>query len=67
MVLSQVINQTPKSFFGIYKCENCGHEHEGSGINDWHFVNCIMPTFKCQNCDMNTIEININKKKNDGK
>lgn len=50
MEIKKIISQHRRDFTAIYVCEHCGHEEKGSGYDDGHFHNVVIPQMKCKNC-----------------
>ncbi|MBF0253191.1 MAG: hypothetical protein HQL29_05180 [Candidatus Omnitrophica bacterium] len=50
MKIKKIVSQHRRDFTAIYECEQCGHEHEGSGYDDANFHQNVIPTFVCKEC-----------------
>lgn len=50
MKIKEITSQTRRDFYAIYECEHCGHEHKGSGYDDTHFHQNVIPRMPCQAC-----------------
>lgn len=50
MKIKQILNQHRRDFTAIYECGHCGDEHKGSGYDDAHFHNNVIPDMKCPKC-----------------
>jgi len=50
MKIEKILSQNRRDFMAIYKCEHCGHEHEGNGYDDSYFHNNVIPDMECQEC-----------------
>ena len=51
MKITKIISQHRRDFRAIYECQHCGHEYEGSGYDDFHFHNIVIPNMKCPVCN----------------
>lgn len=34
----------------LYECDHCGHQEEGSGYDDQHFHQNVVPIMRCKEC-----------------
>ncbi len=50
MKIKKIVSQHRRDFRAIYECEHCGDTHEGSGYDDAHFHNSVIPAMKCEAC-----------------
>lgn len=50
MKIKTIESQHRRDFRAIYECEHCGHEENGSGYDDTHFHQNVIPAMKCKNC-----------------
>lgn len=50
MKIEKIKSQCRRDFVAIYKCEHCGHEHEGPGYDDTHFHSNVVPNMPCPEC-----------------
>jgi len=50
MHIKQKISQHRRDFTALYTCGHCGHEEKGSGYDDSHFHNNVIPAMKCPMC-----------------
>lgn len=50
MKIEKITSQSRRDFWAIYKCEHCGHEKKGSGYDDTHFHQNVIPSMKCEKC-----------------
>lgn len=50
MKIQKIISQHRRDFRAIYECEHCGHSEEGSGYDDSHFHQNVIPAKKCTQC-----------------
>lgn len=51
MKIKEIISQHRRDFTAIYICEHCGCEKRGSGYDDAHFHQNVIPNMKCKECD----------------
>jgi transcription elongation factor Elf1 len=51
MKIKKIISQLRRDFTAVYQCEHCNHEERGSGYDDSHFHNNVIPKMKCKSCD----------------
>lgn len=52
MRIKEITTQTRCDFQAIYECEHCGHIQEGSGYDDVHFHNSVIPEMVCIQCGL---------------
>lgn len=50
MRIKEITSQHRRDFFAIFVCEHCGHEKRGSGYDDIHFHENVLPKKKCSKC-----------------
>ena len=50
MKIKEIKSQYRRDFRAIYQCEHCNHEYEGSGYDDAHFHEEVIPNKKCPEC-----------------
>ena len=50
MKIEKITSQHRRDFQAVYKCEHCGHEEKGSGYDDAHFHENVVPNMKCGKC-----------------
>lgn len=50
MKIKEITSQHRRDFTAIYECEHCGHTKRGSGYDDQHFHQNVVPTMKCEKC-----------------
>jgi len=50
MKIKQILSQSRRDFRAVYICEHCEYEYEGSGYDDGHFHQVVIPKMKCQSC-----------------
>ena len=50
MRIKKITSQSRRDFYAIYECDQCGHEHEGTGYDDDNFHRNVIPRMKCQQC-----------------
>jgi predicted RNA-binding Zn-ribbon protein involved in translation (DUF1610 family) len=50
MKIKEIISQHRRDFRAVYECEHCGHTEKGSGYDDGHFHNNVIPSMICQSC-----------------
>ena len=50
MKIKRIESQSRRDFYAIYECEHCGHEEKGSGYDDNHFHQNVIPKMKCERC-----------------
>lgn len=50
MRIKRILSQQRRDFHALYECEHCGHESEGSGYDDTHFHQFVIPKKKCGKC-----------------
>ena len=50
MKIKEIESQTRRDFYATYECEHCGHTYRGSGYDDAHFHQNVIPTMKCPKC-----------------
>jgi len=50
MKIKRIIRQHRRDFTAEYECEHCGHTKEGSGYDDAHYHEKVVPAMKCDHC-----------------
>lgn len=50
MHIKQKLSQHRRDFTAIYECEHCGHERKGTGYDDRHFHEKVIPAMPCREC-----------------
>lgn len=50
MFIKKIISQHRRDFQAIYECEHCGYNESGSGYDDSHFHNNVIPDKTCKHC-----------------
>jgi hypothetical protein len=50
MKIKTIVSQHRRDFRAIYSCEHCGYEEDGSGYDDAHFHNNVIPEMSCTAC-----------------
>jgi transcription elongation factor Elf1 len=50
MKIKKIESQSRRDFHAIYECEHCGNEERGSGYDDNHFHQNVIPAMKCKKC-----------------
>ena len=50
MKIEKILSQHRRDFSAIFKCDHCGFEKEGSGYDDRHFHEVIVPGLECPVC-----------------
>jgi hypothetical protein len=50
MYIERITSQHRRDFYCIYKCEHCDTTRDGSGYDDAHFHQNVVPTMICKNC-----------------
>lgn len=50
MKIKQITWQHRRDFSAIYECQHCGHERPGTGYDDDHFHDNVIPKMKCDEC-----------------
>lgn len=50
MKIKKIISQHRRDFTAIYECQHCGHESRGSGYDDSHFHQNVIPSMTCKQC-----------------
>ena len=50
MKIKEIKSQSRRDFTAIYECEHCGVEKQGSGYDDSHFHNNVIPKMTCGSC-----------------
>lgn len=50
MKIKEITSQSRRDFEAIYVCESCGFEAPGSGYDDAHFHNNVIPRKICEKC-----------------
>ena len=50
MEIKKITDQIRRDFWAVYKCEHCGHEQKGTGYDDAHFHQNVIPKMKCKSC-----------------
>lgn len=50
MKIKKIISQHRRDFRAVYQCEHCDHEYEGSGYDDAHFHQNVIPEKVCPEC-----------------
>ena len=50
MKIKTITSQSRRDFYCIYECEHCGHTEKGSGYDDAHFHNNVIPDKECKKC-----------------
>ena len=50
MKIQKITSQHRRDFRAVYECELCGATEEGSGYDDAHFHNNVIPDMKCKSC-----------------
>jgi transcription elongation factor Elf1 len=51
MKIKRIVDQHRRDFTAIYECEHCQHEERGSGYDDAHFHQNVIPQMKCKSCE----------------
>lgn len=51
MKIKRIVDQHRRDFTAIYECEHCHHEKRGSGYDDAHFHQNVIPKMKCEKCE----------------
>lgn len=52
MHIKQIKSQRRRDFTAVYQCEHCLHEFEGSGYDDQHFHEHVVPDMECPKCHL---------------
>ena len=50
MKIKEITSQTRRDFQAVYICEHCESTTEGSGYDDPHFHNTVIPDMECKSC-----------------
>lgn len=50
MKIKKITGQHRRDFRAVYECQHCGHEEKGSGYDDAHFHNNVIPAMVCKEC-----------------
>ncbi len=50
MKIKEIKFQIRRDFTAVYECQFCGNTYEGSGYDDTHFHQNVVPDMKCKNC-----------------
>lgn len=58
MKIKKIISQHRRDFRALYVCdhEDCNHSHVGSGYDDAHFHQNVIPNKKCPECGRKALE-----------
>jgi ribosomal protein L37AE/L43A len=51
MKIKRIVDQHRRDFTAIYECEHCQHQERGSGYDDAHFHQNVIPKMKCKSCE----------------
>ena len=51
MKIKRIISQNRRDFRAVYECEHCDHQYEGTGYDDAHFHQTVIPSKVCPVCD----------------
>lgn len=51
MKIKKIISQNRRDFQAIYECEHCLNEKKGSGYDDGHFHQNVIPKMVCEKCN----------------
>jgi rubrerythrin len=51
MKIKTIVRQNRRDFRAVYECEHCEYEHEGTGYDDYHFHEKVIPDMRCPRCD----------------
>ena len=50
MKIKTIIEQHRRDFVADYECEHCGNVQRGTGYDDSHFHNNVIPQMQCNIC-----------------
>jgi ribosomal protein L37AE/L43A len=50
MKIKTIESQHRRDFTAIYECDHCGHTKRGSGYDDTHFHQNVIPAMVCEKC-----------------
>lgn len=50
MRIKKKLSQHRRDFTAIYECDHCGFEKQGSGYDDTHFHQNVVPNWACPEC-----------------
>jgi hypothetical protein len=50
MFIQRIISQHRRDLVVNFECEHCGFVKQGSGYDDAHFHNDVVPGLTCDNC-----------------
>jgi len=50
MKIEHILRQHRRDFTAVYLCEHCGTRREGSGYDDAHFHENVIPSMACKTC-----------------
>ena len=61
MKIKQILRQSRRDFWAIFRCENCGYECEEQGYDDAYFHGHVIPDkMACPQCGKTEREIDPN-------
>lgn len=50
MKIKKIKSQNRRDFTAVYECEHCGDKEDGSGYDDTHFHQNVIPRMVCRKC-----------------
>jgi transcription elongation factor Elf1 len=50
MKIKNIERQNRRDFYAVYECEHCGATERGSGYDDTHFHQNVIPAMPCAAC-----------------
>ena len=59
MKIKKITSQHRRDFYADYECEGCGNIEKGSGYDDRHFHDNVIPNMPCEKCGKSRKDLGI--------